>query len=66
MKVRQIILILIISAWPLFYLYERQLGAISFLLLAVFFLFISIKEIKKAKEEEQEKSKKQKIKQNSR
>ncbi|MED3623838.1 hypothetical protein [Neobacillus thermocopriae] len=66
MKVRQIILILIISAWPLFYLYERQLGAISFLLLAVFFLFISIKEMKKAKEEEQEKLKKQKIKQNSR
>lgn len=49
MKASQIILILIIFAWPLYYLYELQLGAVSFLLLAIFFLVISIKEIKKAK-----------------
>lgn len=47
MKLRTIIIILLIFAWPLYYLYERQLGAVSFLLLAIFFLVISIKELKK-------------------
>ncbi|MDN3018111.1 hypothetical protein PH210_18090 [Paenibacillus sp. BSR1-1] len=47
MKLRTMIIILIIFAWPLYYLYELQLGAVSFLLLAIFFLVISIKELKK-------------------
>ena len=51
MKVNRIMVILIIFAWPLYYLYERELGAISFLLLAIFFLYISIIEIKKLKQE---------------
>ncbi|NRD77211.1 hypothetical protein HPT25_06835 [Bacillus sp. BRMEA1] len=49
MKPGIIIIILIIFAWPLYYLYQRQLGAISFLLLAIFFLYISMKERKKTK-----------------
>jgi hypothetical protein len=52
MKSSHIIIILIIFAWPLNYLYQRQLGAISFLLLAIFFLIISIKEIKMVKKQE--------------
>ena len=47
MKLSYMIIILLIFAWPLYYLYELQLGAISFLLLAIFFLVISIKEYKK-------------------
>ncbi|ETI66075.1 hypothetical protein [Neobacillus vireti] len=50
MKVSYMIIVLIIFAWPLYYLYEMQLGAISFLLLAIFFLVITIKETKKFKE----------------
>jgi uncharacterized membrane protein len=45
-------MVLIVFAWPLNYLYQLQLGAISFLLLAIFFLVISIKEIKKLRLEE--------------
>jgi hypothetical protein len=52
MKLTHILLVLIVFAWPLNYLYQRQLGAISFLLLAIFFLVISIKEIKKQREAE--------------
>ncbi|WML58389.1 hypothetical protein [Neobacillus sp. PS2-9] len=52
MKVSHILLILIVFAWPLNYLYQRQLGAISFLLLAIFFLVITIKETKKLKNQE--------------
>ncbi|WP_186446496.1 hypothetical protein [Neobacillus bataviensis] len=55
MKSRHIIVILIIFAWPLYYLYELQLGAVSFLLLAIFFLYISIKEMKKLKSEKSQK-----------
>ncbi|WP_176541053.1 MULTISPECIES: hypothetical protein [unclassified Bacillus (in: firmicutes)] len=55
MKSRHIIVILIIFAWPLYYLYELQLGAVSFLLLAIFFLYISIKEMKKLKSEKSHK-----------
>jgi len=51
MKGSHIIVILIVFAWPLYYLYELQLGAVSFLLLAIFFLYISIKEMKKIKGE---------------
>jgi hypothetical protein len=47
MKLSYMIVILIVFSWPLYYLYQIQLGAISFLLLAIFFLVISIKEIKK-------------------
>jgi predicted ABC-type exoprotein transport system permease subunit len=54
LKVSKIIIILIISAWPLYYLYEVQLGAVSFLLLAIFFLVIAIKEIKMSREQEKE------------
>jgi uncharacterized membrane protein len=65
MKVSHILLVLIVCAWPLNYLYQRQLGAISFLLLAIFFLVISIKEMRKqkqAKKTESEKAHPQKFK----
>ncbi|EKN64880.1 hypothetical protein BABA_22298 [Neobacillus bataviensis LMG 21833] len=62
MKVSHIIIVLIIFAWPLNYLYQRQLGAISFLLLAIFFLVISIKEMKKLKEEDKNEPPNEKIK----
>ncbi|MEH7095951.1 hypothetical protein [Neobacillus vireti] len=55
MKGRHIIIILIIFAWPLDYLYQRQLGAVSFLLLAILFLYVSIKEMKKLKREKSQK-----------
>ncbi|WP_066248721.1 hypothetical protein [Neobacillus drentensis] len=58
MKLTHILLVLIVCAWPLNYLYQRQLGAISFLLLAIFFLVISIKEMKKLKQAEKNDSKK--------
>jgi predicted ABC-type exoprotein transport system permease subunit len=51
MKPSIVFIILVIFAWPLYYLYQRQLGAISFLLLALFFLYISIKEMKKTKKQ---------------
>jgi membrane protein implicated in regulation of membrane protease activity len=54
MKGSHIIVILIIFAWPLYYLYDRQLGAVSFLLLAIFFLSITIKEMRKLKREKSE------------
>ncbi|GHH97950.1 hypothetical protein [Neobacillus kokaensis] len=53
MKLGYMIIILLIFAWPLYYLYERQLGAISFLLLAIFFLVVSIKEYKKFREQKE-------------
>jgi uncharacterized membrane protein len=65
MKVSHILMVLIVFAWPLNYLYQRQLGAISFLLLAIFFLVISIKEMNKQKQIEKndsEKANPQKIK----
>ena len=69
MKLSHILLLLLIFAWPLYYLYSRQLGAISFLLLALFFLYITIKEAEKLKQREQADNvftKEEKIKQNSR
>ncbi len=69
MKLSYIILLLLIFAWPLYYLYQRQLGAISFLLLAGFFLYITIMEAKKLKQHEQadnDLAKEEKIKQDSR
>ncbi|MFJ7725990.1 hypothetical protein ACIQXV_07475 [Neobacillus sp. NPDC097160] len=62
MKVSHIIIVLIIFAWPLNYLYQRQLGAISFLLLAIFFFVISIKEIKKLKAQKEKEPPREKIK----
>ncbi|WP_066073021.1 hypothetical protein [Neobacillus soli] len=65
MKISHMIVVLIVFAWPLYYLYQRQLGAISFLLLAIFFLVVSIKEMKKArepKENDSDQSRPQKIK----
>ncbi|MFK9091582.1 hypothetical protein [Bacillus salipaludis] len=62
MKVSHIIIVLIIFAWPLNYLYQRQLGAISFLLLAIFFFVISIKEIKKLKAQKEKEPPGEKIK----
>ncbi|MCM3567169.1 hypothetical protein [Neobacillus mesonae] len=53
MKLGTMMIILLIFAWPLYYLYERQLGAVSFLLLAIFFLVISIKEYKKLRSQEE-------------
>ncbi|MEH7082338.1 hypothetical protein V7139_06330 [Neobacillus drentensis] len=58
MKFGYILLILIVFAWPLNYLYQRQLGAVSFLLLAIFFLVISLKEMKKQKQAEKNDGKK--------
>ncbi|MBT2657737.1 hypothetical protein J7E81_21285 [Bacillus sp. ISL-18] len=55
MKGLHIIIILIIFAWPLNYLYQRQLGAVSFLLLAILFLYVSLKEMKKLKREKSQK-----------
>ncbi len=49
-KLKYVVLLLVLLAWPLNYLYQRQLGAISFLLLAILFLFLTIKEILKDKE----------------
>jgi uncharacterized membrane protein YqjE len=51
MKINYMILILIILAWPLYYLYQHQLGAISFLVLAIFFLYTAIRELKLLKKE---------------
>ncbi|MBI0578144.1 hypothetical protein IEC97_12305 [Neobacillus cucumis] len=69
MKMTYFIGILLVFAWPLYYLYELQLGAVSFLLLAIFFLVVSIKEMKKLrlnKEINPERQKRQKIKRNNR
>lgn len=66
MKFTHIMLVLIIFAWPLFYLYQRQLGAISFLLLAIFFLVIAIKEMKKLKKPDDSCPEQEKIKRNHR
>jgi membrane protein implicated in regulation of membrane protease activity len=67
MKVSHLIIILIVFAWPLYYFYQIQLGAVTFLLLAIFFLVVSIKEMKKVKgnkppENNRKESLKQKIK----
>lgn len=53
MKVTYILIILIVLAWPLNYLYQLQLGAVSFLLLTLFFLYITIKEVKKVKRQKE-------------
>jgi hypothetical protein len=45
-------LFLLITAWPLYYLYQHQLGAISFLVLAIFFFFTAMKELKMLKKED--------------
>lgn len=69
MKLTYIIIILLIFAWPLYYLYELQLGAVSFLLLAIFFLVITIKEVKKLNRDDQTDTghtKEEKIKRGSR
>ncbi|MED1469091.1 hypothetical protein [Bacillus salipaludis] len=69
MKMTYMIGILVVFAWPLYYLYELQLGAVSFLLLAIFFLVVSVKETKKLrlnKEMKPERQKRQKIKRNNR
>jgi large-conductance mechanosensitive channel len=62
-------LFLLIIAWPLYYLYQHQLGAISFLVLAIFFFFIAMKELKSLKKEnnpDDSKPKPEKTKQNNR
>jgi c-di-AMP phosphodiesterase-like protein len=51
MKKMYMMIILLVFAWPLYYLYQRQLGAISFLLLAIFFLVITVKETKRYKQQ---------------
>ena len=51
MKTSYMVLLLIILAWPLYFLYQHQLGAISFLLLAVLFFIKAMSEMKKLKEE---------------
>ena len=58
MKFGYILIILIVFAWPLNYLYQLQLGAVSFFLLAIFFLVISLKEMKKQKQAEKNDDKK--------
>jgi membrane protein implicated in regulation of membrane protease activity len=67
MKLIHVILVLIVFAWPLNYLYQLQLGAVSFLLLAIFFLVVTIKEVKKLKrqkEKDKEQTNREKIKAN--
>ncbi|MDP4107415.1 MAG: hypothetical protein Q8935_20975 [Bacillota bacterium] len=41
------LLVVIILAWPAYYLYQRQLGAIPFLLIAIFFFYVTWKEIRR-------------------
>jgi membrane protein implicated in regulation of membrane protease activity len=65
MKLSYLIVVLIVLAWPLYYLYELQLGAISFLLLAILFLVVTIKEVKKLKAQKkkaEDQSKREKMK----
>ncbi|WHY77482.1 hypothetical protein QNH20_26050 [Neobacillus sp. WH10] len=62
MKASHIIIVLIIFAWPLYYLYQLQLGAVSFLLLAIFFLVITIKETKKLRAQKEKELPREKIK----
>ena len=52
MKKNSMFLILIILAWPLYYLYQHQLGAISFLVLAILFFLRAMRELKMLKKEE--------------
>ncbi|MEH6991299.1 hypothetical protein V7075_01145 [Neobacillus drentensis] len=69
MKIKYMILLLIILAWPLYYIYQHQLGAISFLVLAIIFLFSAIQELKMLKKEKKPDDtppKKENIKQNNR
>ncbi len=68
MKVSYIIIILLVFAWPLYYLYQLQLGAVSFLLLAIFFMYVTVMEYKKLKEQKKrgsEDSGNEKIKRNN-
>ncbi|MEH7180711.1 hypothetical protein [Neobacillus vireti] len=51
MKRKYTFLFLLISAWPLYYLYQHQLGAISFLVLSIFFFVQAMKELKMLKNE---------------
>jgi len=57
MKVSQMVIILIVMAWPLYYLYQKQLGAVSFLLLAAFFFTVAIKELKKLNQQKKKERK---------
>lgn len=69
MKTSHMVLLLIILAWPLYYLYQHQLGAISFLILAVLFFIKAMSEMKKLKEEKNSSDSQrdcEKIKQNNR
>jgi hypothetical protein len=69
LKINYTFLFFILFAWPLYYLYQHQLGAISFLVLAIFFLLKALKELKMLKKEEKpddNQPKREKIKQNSR
>jgi hypothetical protein len=69
MKIKQMFLLLLILAWPLYYLYQHQLGAISFLVLAILFFFSAMKELKMLKTEKKPddpQAKKENIKQNNR
>ncbi|MFP7298572.1 hypothetical protein [Neobacillus niacini] len=69
MKISKMIILLIIFAWPLYYLYQHQLGAISFLALALFFLVTAMRELKTLKKEKKPDdtgSKRENIKQNNR
>ncbi|WP_042463633.1 hypothetical protein [Neobacillus dielmonensis] len=52
MRGSYIVLLLVVLAWPLYYLYEKQLGAVSFLALAIIFGWISFKEVQKLKSQE--------------
>jgi uncharacterized membrane protein YqjE len=63
------VLVIIIFAWPIYYLYQRQLGAIPFLLIAVFFFYVTLKQVRLFRRQDQQKTSldnKEKIKRNSR
>jgi membrane protein implicated in regulation of membrane protease activity len=67
LKLSHIIIVLAVFAWPLYKLYDLQLGAVSFLLLAIFFSVVTVKEVKKLKKQkemEQEKKKQEKFNRN--
>ena len=69
MKRKYTFLFLLISAWPLYYLYQHQLGAISFLVLAIFFFVMAMRELKMLKKEKKTddtQPDREKIKQNNR
>jgi uncharacterized membrane protein YqjE len=67
MKFIYVVIIIAVLAWPFNYLYQMQLGSIPFLLLGLFFIFMTVRQIKKVKAQKgvnKDKAKREKIKRN--